>query len=103
MLSECCYSVVKNFFMFLLFESFDDVKELSCYWQEDGGSVLTNRFMTIAGQKHAVLKFSKSIFNIFVKKFSCILRVSCSFVISNCQLSTINYQFSNSVRWLRSV
>ena len=56
-----------NFFLFLLFESFNDVEELSCYWQEDGGSVLTNRFMTIVGQKHTVLKLSKSVFIVFVK------------------------------------
>ena len=48
--------------LFLLFDSFDVRKDMFCYWQEDGGSVLPTRFMTIAEQMHEVQNYQKELF-----------------------------------------
>lgn len=48
-----------------LFESFNG-EGRGWYWQEDGGSLLTTRFMTIAEQRHKVQKLSKRVFSVFV-------------------------------------
>jgi hypothetical protein len=37
------------------------------YWQEDGGSLLTARFLTIAEQRHKVPKLAKRVFTVFVE------------------------------------
>jgi hypothetical protein len=60
-------------FMVFLFESFDIRKYVLCYWQEDGGSLLTQRFMTMAEQRHKVPKLAKRVFKVLVKTF---LRIS---------------------------
>ena len=49
-------------FMVFLFESFDIRKYVLCCCQGDGGSLLTDRFMAIAEQRHKVPKLAKSDF-----------------------------------------
>ena len=48
-----------------LLESIDLRKKMFCYDHEDGVSVLTNRFMTIAERKHSVPKLSRRVFFVF--------------------------------------
>jgi hypothetical protein len=38
-----------------------------CCWQEDGGSLLTQRFMAMAEQRHKVPKLSERVFWVLVK------------------------------------
>ena len=65
--------------MFLLFESFYPSGLFRCH-REDGGSVLTTRFMTTAEQKHKVLKLSKSVILVFFNSTHRVLQVSLFFV-----------------------
>jgi len=55
-----------------LFESFDIRQDMLWYWQGDGGSLLTARFMTIAEQRHKVPKLTKSVFKVLVSAISAI-------------------------------
>ena len=47
-----------------------------CCWQEDGGSLLTQSFMTIAEQRHKVPKLAKRVFKVFVKDKHRVLQVT---------------------------
>jgi 3-polyprenyl-4-hydroxybenzoate decarboxylase len=51
---------LRSVFNVFLFERFNIRKYVLWYWQEDGGSLLTNSFMTIAKQRHKVPKLAKS-------------------------------------------
>ena len=41
------------------------LKDVLCYWQEDGGSLLTQRFMAMAEQRHKVPKLAKRVLKVF--------------------------------------
>ena len=80
------YFVLLSVFNVFLFGSFDIRKNVFCYWQGDGGSLLTTRFMTIIGQKHKVLKLQKRVFAVFVE-----ICVICNIYVT-IYLSVIEYE-----------
>ena len=51
---------------FLPHERFDVRQDMDSYWQGDGVSLLTDRCLTITGQRHRVPNLSGGVFPVFV-------------------------------------